>query len=293
MLSISIPVYNYNITALVTALHSQCLQSDVVFEIIVADDASAPEFSIANKEILQLQHCRMIKHNVNIGRTLTRKQLANEAMYDTLLFLDADVLPADAGFIKRYLPFIGKKNELVVGGYAYHPAPQGSKTLLRLQYGISREQKRAVERSHHPYGSIFSGNFLTGKAIFLEHNYPYNHNFYGLDMYFSYSLYKSTVHIVHIDNPIYHMGLESDTVFFNKCLESVRVRKDLLADKEGIENINSLLRHYKKLKKLNLVKAAALAFKITEPVLKKMILKDSHNLFCLDLYRLGYLCTLK
>ncbi|TRW22973.1 glycosyltransferase family 2 protein [Flavobacterium zepuense] len=292
MLSILIPVYNYNITALVKALHSQCLQSGVVFEIIVADDASAPEFSITNKEILQLQHCRLIQHTANMGRTLTRKQLANEALYGTLLFLDADVLPADDNFINRYLPFIGKKNELVVGGYAYLPAPGNSKPLLRWHYGISREQKTATERNQHPYGSIFSGNFLTQKAVFLEHNYPYNHNFYGLDMYFSYSLYKSTVDIVHIDNPIYHLGLESDTVFFNKCLESVRVRKDLLADKEGIEDINSLLRHYKKLKKLNLDKAAALAFKITEPVLKKLIL-NNHNLFCLDLYRLGYLCTLK
>ena len=291
MLSILIPAYNYDVTLLVAVLHSQCLQTGSDFEIIVADDSPGTPLSLVNWEITTLTHCQFIQNETNLGRTVTRKKLAEAAQYDTLLFLDADVLPADDDFIKRYLPFIHKENTVVMGGYAYRP--EAGQPVLRLKYGISREQKSAEERNKNPYASVFSGNFLTPKQTFLQNNYPENRNFYGMDNYFSYSLYKNKVAVVHIDNFIYHLGLEDDAVFFAKCLESVRIRKELLANKEGIENINPLLRYYKKLGNYGLRGIVAFAFRVSEPLLKKRILNKNPNLFCLDLYRLGYLCTLR
>jgi hypothetical protein len=114
-----------------------------------------------------------------------------------------------------------------------------------------------------------------------------------MDNYFAYSLYKNLIPVTHIDNPIYHLGLEDNAVFFRKCMESVSNRKKLLSQAEGIENINSLLRHYKSLKKYGLAAIIGFLFRIGEPMLKKMILKKDPSLFCLDLYRLGYICSLK
>jgi len=290
MLSILIPVYNYDITALVTELHDQCSKATFEYEIIVADDSPESPLNAVNCEVSKLPHCHFIQNQQNLGRTLTRNKLADAAQYKTLLFLDADVIPVKNNFISLYMQYAGKQNQVVVGGYAYKPQGYITGENLRYKYGVEREQKTAAERSISPYENIFSGNFMIDKEVFLANNYSGGDNLYGMDNYFSYQLYIHKANIIHIENPIYHLGLENDIVFFKKCIQSVKNRKLLLADAPGIENINSLLRYYKKLKKYSLTGFVGMFFKITERLLKKMILKKNPNLFCLDLYRLGYIC---
>lgn len=290
MLSILIPVYNYDVTALVEELHRQCSKTTFAYEIIVADDSPENVFNVTNSSITSFSNCYFTQNPQNLGRTLTRKRLADVAKYETLLFLDADVIPVSSDFISKYMQHAGKENNVVVGGYAYKPQQYKIGENLRYKYGIEREQKTAAERSKSPYENIFSGNFMIAKDVFLANNYNGKDNLYGMDNYFSYQLYIHKASILHIDNPIYHLGLENDVVFFKKCVESVKNRMLLLADAPGIENINSLLRYYKILKKYSLAGLTGIFFKICKPLLKRMILKKDPNLFCLDLYRLGYIC---
>lgn len=287
MLSLLIPTYNYNALPLAEELHRQAEVENILFEIIVLDDASE-NFNIENEKVGLLRNGRYLRNENNLGRTLTRKKLAEAAQFDTLLFLDADVMPSTTDFIKNYIAAFGKA-PVVFGGYAY----RDGKPSLRLTYGKEREEKTAAERSKNPYGSVFSGNLLIDRQVFLNNNFAGDGRYYGMDIYFCYQLYKNNIPVLHIDNPIYHLGLESDTVFFEKSLEAVRIRKQLLGNAEGIENINSLLRHYKNLKKKNLDGVVSVSFKLGKPLLKKMIMKKNPNLFCLDLYRLGYICSLK
>ena len=114
-----------------------------------------------------------------------------------------------------------------------------------------------------------------------------------MDNFFAYNLYKENVPVVHIDNPVYHLGLEDNRLFFQKCLESANNRRKMLTEAEGIENINSLLRRYTQLKKYGLTTPISILFRMSEPFLKRMILKKDPNLFCLDIYRLGYICSIK
>lgn len=287
MLSILIPTYNYDVNPLVEALYTQCLNENITFEILVLDDASNIEFPAKTTA----ENISYLKNESNFGRTLTRKKLAETANYDSLLFLDADVSPVSSDFIKNYSRHID--NNIVLGGIAYvKQIPELGKEL-RHKYGRLREEVTAADRNKNPYGAILSGNLMIKKDIFLKYNYAQNHNLYGLDIYFSYQLYKKNISITHIDNPVYHLGLEDNAAFFKKSLQAVESRKHLLENAEGIENINSLLRHYKKLKKYRLTGLVSFGFKLTEPFLKKMIMKKDPNLFCLDIYRLGYICTLK
>lgn len=289
MLSILIPTYNYDTNLLVEELYKQAFQEKIIFEIIVLDDFS----TIDLKSESDLKNVHYLKNTVNQGRTLSRKILAEKAQYNTLLFLDADVLPTNDAFISNYINEIKKDASVVFGGYAYKSEPPSPDKTLRYKYGRNREEKPASKRSLDPYATIFSGNLLIQKQIFLDNNYSQNHNLYGMDNIFCYNLYRNNVKIEHIDNPIFHLGLESDDIFFKKCIESVKNRKELLANAEGIENINSLLKHYKKLKKYRLTGIVSFFFKLGEPLLKKMILKKDPNLFCLDIYRLGYICAIK
>jgi glycosyltransferase involved in cell wall biosynthesis len=51
MLSILIPIYNYNAYPLVKELHSQCLEATIDFEIFCIDDASNEYESIITNSI--------------------------------------------------------------------------------------------------------------------------------------------------------------------------------------------------------------------------------------------------
>jgi glycosyltransferase involved in cell wall biosynthesis len=67
MLSILIPVYNYNVYPLVSELHKQCLECGVNFEILCQDDASN-QIESENQKINSLENCHFSKNNSNLGR---------------------------------------------------------------------------------------------------------------------------------------------------------------------------------------------------------------------------------
>src|SRR5690606_16355644 len=103
MLSILIPTYNYRITDLVESLSKQLKSVSFPFEILILDDGSPnAELIEANKTIAQFANCFYMQQTVNKGRTATRQALAKTATYNWLLFMDADVLPKNNGFIKAF-----------------------------------------------------------------------------------------------------------------------------------------------------------------------------------------------
>lgn len=292
MLSILIPTYNYSILALVNNLHHQCLEAKIPFEIICLDDHSDNQYQIENQVISTLSNCIYIVNQSNIGRTRTRQRLAEQAKYDCLLFLDADVIPVSSVFILHYVDVINS-NTVVFGGYRYEKKQPESSKILRYKYGKEREEKSAEFRSKKPYQYVFSGNMMIQKKLFLELNYDEKEKFYGMDIYFAYQLFSRKIPIHHIDNAIFHHGLESNEIFFEKALHSVVSRKQFLEDKIDIEQLNPLLAHYKKIRRFKLILVAKTIFYIFEPLLKRKILSKKPNLFYFDLYRLGYICSVK
>src|SRR5690554_1933961 len=293
MLSILIPTYNYDVFPLVENLFNQCQKEGIEYEVLVLDDCSTEEIIIEkNSGIQTFQNVFLFRNENNLGRTQTRKLLAEKAKYNWLLFLDADVIPAQENFISEYTKALDGKHNVVFGGYSYTDFNSDFSTILRWKYGTEREQALASERNKKPYAYVFSGNTLIDKTTFLENNFDENENIYGMDIYFSYNLFRNNVTVLHIDNPIIHLGLEQNEVFFDKALESVKSRRIFLADKNEIKKINPLLKHYNRLKSFRLTKVVSVLFRISEPYLKKRVLSKRPNLLCFDLYRLGYICSL-
>lgn len=294
MLSILIPTYNSDVSDLVRALLKEGDALDLVFEIICWDDCSTDAvISESNKALThESDHYSYYSSETNLGRTRTRTLLAEKAKYDRLLFLDSDVMPVTDSFLKKYIEAITPEKSVIFGGYQYVSQYENQASMLRWAYGRSRESHTADTRNQKPYHYIFSGNILIDKSTFLSIKFPEN-NFYGMDSYFSYQLYKNAVPVIHIDNPILHLGLENNEIFFRKSLEAVKIRKHFFPELPGIENINSLVKNYNRLKRFHLDKPVGFFFTVSEPFLKKMILGKNRSLFCLDLYRLGYICVVK
>lgn len=291
MLSILIPTYNYSIFALVKKVHEQCMEAHIHFEILCLDDQSKNSFQLENQAISTLSNCNYLVNQTNLGRTQTRQKLAEKAQYDWLLFLDADVIPSKTTFIQEYIAAL-QTNTVIFGGYEYEKELSDFNKILRYRYGKEREEKQASERNTHPYTYVFSGNMLVPKSIFLGLNYQASEKNYGMDIYFGYQLFQQKIPVLHLDNPIIHLGLETNEIYFQKALQGVESRKKYLLHEKGVDQMNPLVQAYTKLKKWRLTKLVAFGFSIVAPILKKNILSTNPKLIYFDMYRLGYLCSL-
>jgi len=289
MLSVVIPTYNYDCTDLLEQLLKQTLSSTLPIEIIVCDDASTSEQTInANRAYCDQHEVVYIKNTTNLGRTATRNKLAEKAKYDWLLFLDADVLPVSVDFITHYLQYVSEAYQTVVGGIQYEKTRPSKPYRLRWRFGIQREARFASERNNHPY-LLASGNFLIRKDVFLKANSFLDNN-YGLDALFGYQLKKLETRIIHIDNPVYHLGLETNEEFLKKSIASLSTMVSL--ENKGILPINHtrLQQMYQALVGKGFLKFCIGIFK---NVIKTNLLSGIPSLILFDLYRLYHYIQLK
>ena len=77
MLSILIPVYNWDVVGLVTALHGQCLRSGVDFEIRCYEDGSTVACRDRNGELQSYDRVVYRVYKKNAGRAAIRNRLLN------------------------------------------------------------------------------------------------------------------------------------------------------------------------------------------------------------------------
>ncbi len=294
MLSILIPTYNYNVYPLAENLQERALKSGVIFELICIDDGSYSSLNESNEKINTLPNCTFIEHDINQGRTATRQALAEKAQYDWLLFLDADVKPKNDAFFNEYISFITKSYDAIFGGFAYNQKNYTPNTSLRFNFGKKREEVDADIRNKHPYKVIISANFLIKKTIFKKINNLHLSNTYGMDYVFGSELKEKQIPIFHINNEVYHLGIDENVTFLKKTEQALNTLHTS-SSKKRIKNTNiSILKAYHKLKSCHLNNFFGIISKPFSQAIKNYLLKSkSPNLFLFDLYRLGYFCRIK
>lgn len=293
MISILIPTYNYNIYPLVYEIHKQLKITGISFEIICIDDASR-SFLSENEKINFLQYSHYEILESNIGRSKIRNLLAKKANYDWLLFLDADVFPKNDNFILEYIRHINNEQKIVNGGLLYQENKPERAKLLRWVYGKKREALHYKTRTKKPYLSFLTLNFLIHKSIFEK--VSFNETIPNLrheDTLFSYDLMQNNYKIEHIDNPIYHFGLDDFENAIKKELESLFALKHLIDNQLLPPDYVRISKLRSKIEKLNLTPVFVFFYKISRFVFLKNLASTNPSLFIFDLYRLGYLCNLK
>ena len=293
MISVLIPIYNYNSTKLVVSIHQQLELLSVKYEILCIDDAST-KYIIENAIIKDLFNTKLFTLKENIGRSKIRNLLVEKAKFNWLLFLDADVYPKDNLFVKNYINCIESKNELVFcGGICYNEQKPSNDKLLRWIYGKKREEISADYRSEKPYQFVSGANFLINKTIFNTINFNVNIVEYGYeDVLFVEDLKINKVKISHIDNQVFHLGIESSLVFLNKTKEAISNLLNISSNKILKGDNLKLLKTYKKLKSNILCWLIGGGFYLFKKVFEANLLSKKPSLFVFDLYKLGYLCYL-
>lgn len=289
MLSILIPIYNFDVQKLVQTLHKQASLLDIVFEIICVDDGSQSSFKAANQNINVLNNVRYIEAKENMGRSKIRNHLSQLASYEYLLYMDCDSMPTDEQYIQKYIENLAL-DTLLYGGRVYaNKAPLAPNLYFHWYYGSEREVTKSEERRVAPYQSFMTNNFLIPKSIFQQIYFDEQLTQYGHeDTLFGLELKKRKIKILHLNNPLEHIGLESVTVVIEKTKKAIQnlytlnLRHDLAADVK-------LLRVYQKLKKWKLHYLFCLGYKLFAGILIRNIKSKRPILKGFDLYKLGYL----
>lgn len=288
MISVLIPSFNFDVVPLVNFLQEQAYSSSIPIEVIVWDDASPSDFSF----LYARDTVSFFRSPTNKGRSATRELLAKKAKYPYLLFLDADVFPTTDFFLSNYLQH-AKGEVILVGGIKYEDKKPEKQRFFRWYYGKAREEISLENRVRRPYNHFMTGNFLVSKSIFLrfplsEVSKGYGHE----DTLLGYKFQMNQIHICHIDNPVYHLGLDENEIFLSKSKEAV---SSLLHLKRLGYNIpTNLNAGFNLLENLYLTKIMASFY----PFLDKQPFKNyiysgrKFALFLFDFYRLVYLCTI-
>ncbi len=293
MLSILIPTYNYNALPLVKELKQQCDAIEIIYDITVYDDCS-PNPIAENNKINSLKNCNYTFLDQNIGRSAIRNSLAHNATYDTLLFLDVDTFPKNKDFIKKYIQAFTPQTEIIYGGIEYQKETPDTSIILRWIYGKKREALSVIERKKNCYLRFLTLSFIIKKSVFNK--IKFNETIPNLrheDTLFALEAKKHKIHLLHINNPVIHLGLETSNQFLKKSLESVDVLKYFIDNNLLKSKDTSLSEIASKVKRLGLSTLFNFFYKISEPLIKRNLLSKKPSLILFDLYRLGYFLNLK
>ena len=292
MLSILIPIFNYNTYPLVNELHKYCLESKLDFEILCQDDASN-EFLDENQKINTLENCNFSGNNLNLGRGTNINLLAEKAKFEWLLIMDCDTFPTQSDFIQNYISKINEAEKVVFGGIEYKKEKPANDQLLRWFYGIARESLSVEKRNTNPNGNALTSNILIKKNVFLSNKFDESITKYGYeDLVFLSDLKKKGIVVKHIDNPTYHLGLETSKQFLKKTKTALENLKKLTATTSLNSSESKILKTYVLLEKMHLTDLISFLFKKNEPNMVRNLLSKKPSLLLFDLYKLGYFCSI-
>jgi GT2 family glycosyltransferase len=295
-ISLLIPVFDYDIIALVHSMKDAMGKVPEFCEILIGDDGSSPEYGEKYRS-LETENVRVISSEKNIGRAAIRNRLALEAQGDFLLFIDADVmLPGTAeAYILKWLPYM-KLSRVICGGILYHEgAPGDPDKLLRWKYGKHKEQKKAIERNKHPHAGFSTFNVLIERSVFSKIRFNEELRQYGHeDTLLGYQLKKAGIGILHIDNGLIHEGLESNRDFLNKTklgIENLSKLYDKVTDKRAFSDTVLVLKIYDKLKYFGLTRILAAIFIRYRERMEIRLDSSNISLLLFGFYKMSMFCT--
>ena len=298
MISILIPVNNYDIVALVHSMRDGLEKVQEYCEILIGDDGSSPDF---RNKYLQLEGAgvKVIVSEKNIGRAAIRNKLALEAKGDHLLFIDADTMiqgTAEA-YLLKWLPMINTSRVICGGTWYSETAPGDPDKILRWKYGRKIEQRKASERNKHPHSGFSTFNVLIEKSVFAKLRFNEELKQYGHeDTLLGYQLKKAGIDVLHIDNPLIHEGIESNREYINKTklgIENLSHLYDIVTDKRSFSSAVRMLRIYNRLYDFRLTRILAGIYIHYRDKMEIRLDSANPSLILFGFYKVCLFCTFR
>ena len=293
MLSICIPIFNQDVGKLAAELHRQAAGLGTPVEILLLDDGSDEPTKEKNRKLASLHLVKYEELPENIGRSRIRNQLARKAAFPFLLFIDCDMEVKSREYLQQYFRYM-EPGRVVCGGHLYKKMKPEKTRLLHWLAGTCREVKPAEKRRQRPYHSFMTANFMIDKQMMARIGFREDLNGYGHeDTLMGYGLKKAGVPVLHIENPLYHSGLEPTSVFLDKTAEGLENlwKSYKLTGKDPVYvNMVTILRTYLTLKKWRLARLLGKFSGWLSGPAERHLQSRHPNLRVFDLYKLCVLC---
>lgn len=294
MISICIPVFNYDVSLLVNSMMMQVAEiEDEKFEVICVDDGSTKEWREKNRGVGASKY---IELEENVGRARVRNQFLNYTSGEYLLFLDVDSEVRD-GFLKRYVEAKKMDVEVVVGGRVYDKRGNDKEHRLRYLYGIQVESRSVEQRRKFPYRSFMTNNFMVKREVleqipFDEQIVRYGHE----DTLFGYRLEQERIRIEHIDNPVVNGEVETNEEFLHKTVEGLENLAELycrMKDDRGFCQSVKLLDAYTKVKRWGMMPMVRMMYCLLKrPLVSHFERGEAISVKQFNFYKLGMFATI-
>jgi glycosyltransferase involved in cell wall biosynthesis len=288
VISILIPIYNFDIRKLVLKLNAEAIQKKIVTEILCIDDASDLNFKDLNTEISDFEHVRYLQLEKNIGRSAIRNRLAEEAKFDFLLFIDCDTIPETENYLEIYFKNL-KPGSVLYGGRSYQKNIPEKDFYFHWLYGSRREVASVAQRNLQPYQRFMTNNFLIDKIVFLKIKFDEQIRKYGHeDTLFGLELKNRGIEIIHLDNPMQHIGLEKSETFIQKT-EQACDNLLMISQKQDLKKEIKLLRYFLWTGRLKIHFILLFFYRIFKKIILSNLNGKKPSLLLFDLYKLGYM----
>lgn len=286
MLSILIPIFQYDVRQLVERLHEQAQGGTVPWEIVCLDDGSDAFWRRRNQSIRRLPGVRYEEAAQNMGRSRVRNELAGMATHPFLQFMDCDSGVVRNDFLAKYVQHLAP-DTVLCGGRVYAAArPADYHYALHWLYGTEREARSAGHRATKPHASFMTNNFVVPAAVlktipFDERLTQYGHE----DTLFGQELERAGIPVRHLDNPLEHVGLETATEFLAKAEKAVYNLAFLR--KQDTPIYTRLTDTYDDLARRGFLAATGVALSWLHGCFRKNLLSRYPDLRIFDAWRLG------
>ncbi|WP_427450037.1 glycosyltransferase family 2 protein [Litorimonas sp. WD9-15] len=280
-LSVLIPFFRDDASDLISELEHQLDQDSV--EILIHDDGTRDQPLTAKIESLIAKSplaIRLFSATENQGRSAARNALQLAARSDWVLFLDADMRPAQTDFLRNYLDLISQgQADIIFGGFHVEAQKADKDRDLHRALSDVSDCLSLAERQAAGAQFVASSNLCVSKQV-LETE-PFDDGFSGWgweDSEWAARVSKRFT-LIHIDNPAIHLGLETTETLLRRFATSgqnykrfVTLHPDL-APQLALYRISSKLGRVPGQKLMRpalkaLVKAAAIPMKIRLNALK-------------------------
>lgn len=296
MLSVCVPIFNYDVTLLVKELSHQINNINYPAELVFIDDGSSENIRRINENVCNKE--KYIKLDKNSGRAKVRNLFLKHTRYDHLLFLDCDISIISDDFLDKYAKDISEnKSDVVCGGLEYNNNPPERNKRLRWKYGIKKESKPLNIRELSPNRSFMTSNFLIRRTIFEQVKFDERLIEYGHeDTLFGYMLKKKGIKIKHINNQVLHPNIDHNKEYLEKTergiVNLINILNYVDNDPQFIQDV-SILKLYESLRNKKLTGIIYFLFICSRSILKLMLINGFVSLKLFSFYKLGILVEKK
>lgn len=223
-MSVLMPFLRDDPTDLLTALETEAAALNGAVEVIVLDDGTA-DAALTRRLTAQVRAMalpvRLITLPANEGRAIGRNRLAGAARGGSLLFLDSDMRPDHANFLRDWAALVADSDPAVAfGGFSLLQAPTDARFQVHRAMAAKSECVPCAERAKQPGKYVYTSNLLVRRDVFESEAFDPGFTGWGWEDVEWAMRVSRRFQIVHVDNPATHMGLDTVAALAGKYDQS-------------------------------------------------------------------------